>query len=262
MFLYCSIEIMSKTFVCTHNAYFPTIFRLYRDHVKRTRRRHWQLLRSRTWSVCAAQIHLHRNCNDIHHVFLMPVLDRQHSDFAWFQSRTESLPFDLTSGRSEMATTNGHGVLNAETSQLSERAEHDLPPKSYAEATVQSLEKQQEANKRLGHTNGHPDNASSTSTASNVNGFPPRQREEKQLGEDQVVYADHVDSNGTSIASVKPGPTYEEALKHNQAAAPRPRKKNTTIQGPAKGQLASGRRAGAGWERSAYACPSSQARAV
>jgi hypothetical protein len=161
-----------------------------------------------------------------------------------------------------MTTTNGHVVLNAETSQPTERAEHDLPPMSYAAVTMQSLEKQQEANKRPGHTNGHPDKASSTSTASNINGFPPRQREEKQPSEDQVVYADHVDSNGTSIASVKPGPTYEEALKHNQVAAPRQRKKNTTIQDPAKGQLASGRRAGAGWERSAYACPSSQVRAV
>ena len=161
-----------------------------------------------------------------------------------------------------MSSTNGEGVLNTEKSQPTERVDHDLPLKSYTEAAAQSLEKQQDANKLPGHTRGHPDKASSTSTASNINGFQPQQREEKLPGEDQIVYTDHVDSNGMSLVSLKPGPTYEEALKHSQAAAPRPRKKNTAIQDPAKGQLASGRQTGTGWERSAYACPSSQVRAV
>lgn len=165
-----------------------------------------------------------------------------------------------------MTTTDGPGALNAETSHPAERATHDLPPKSYAEATIETFEEQQEANGHSAHVNKHPETASSSSgTASNVNGFAPAQGETKQHDDDHVIYAHHLDSNGTSIASVKPGPTYEEALKHNVTAAPRQTKNDTTIQkkhDPAKAQLASGRRAGAGWGKSAYVCSISWGRCI
>ena len=185
----------------------------------------------------------------------MRALAREHSDFAWFKSRTESLPFDLTSGQAEiMGNTNEHGLLNPEMSQPTERAEHNLPPKSYAEATVQPLQEQQKVNQAFAQTNGHP-KESGSSTESNGDGFCPAKREEKSLDEDRVIYAKHVDSNGTAIASVRPHPSYEEALKHVQEAVPRLRKKESTTQNKqdtTRPQLASGRRAGAGWERSAY----------
>jgi hypothetical protein len=152
-----------------------------------------------------------------------------------------------------MANADGHGLLNAETSQPRERAEHDLPPKSYAEAIIQPFEGQQEANKHAVETNGH--SSTYSTTAGNINGVRDANGTEKELDMGPVVYADHVDSKGTAIASIKPEPSYEAALKHNQVSAPRQRPKETTLakrSSPEKSKLASGRRAGAGWERSAY----------
>ena len=181
----------------------------------------------------------------------MPVLAREHSDFAWFKSRTDSLPFDLSSGQSDMANSNGHSLLSAETSQPSERAEKHLPAKSYAEATQQPFEKQQMANSHAVQTDGNSD------TGRNINGIHLVKREEKQVEPIKVVYAKHFDNKGTAVASVKPDLGYEAALEHDQMSAPRQRKKETALDkkaSPEKRKLASGRRAGAGWERSAYAC--------
>ena len=181
----------------------------------------------------------------------MPVLAREHSDFAWFKSRTDSLPFDLSTGQSNMANANGHSVLNAETSEANERAENHLPAKSYAEATRQSYENQQTANSYAMQTGGYSD------TGRNVNGSHLAGTEEKQLEHRKVVYAKHFDNKGTAVASVKPDPGYEAALEHNQLSAPRQRKKEIApdkTKSPEKRKLASGRRAGAGWERSAYVC--------
>lgn len=184
---------------------------------------------------------------------VMPALASEHSDFAWLKSRTESLPFDLSAGQPEMANADGHGVLNAETSQPCERTEHDLPPKSYAEAILQPFEGQQEANKHAVETNGH--SSTNSTTAGNINGVRPAKGAEKELDAGKFLYADHVDRKGTAVASVKPEPGFEVALKHNQVSAPRRRTKETALakrSSPEKPKLASGRRAGAGWERSAY----------
>lgn len=184
----------------------------------------------------------------------MPVLAREYSDFAWFKARTESLQFDLTTGQSKMASSDEHGLLNAETSQPGERAEHDLPPKSYAEAIIQPFEEQEKAdNKHAVETNGH--SSTPSSTAAKVNGTRSTNGAEKYLETPKVVFAEHFDTRGTAVASVEPEPGYEVALQHDRVSAPRQRKKEAALEknpNLEKEKLASGREAGAGWGRSAY----------
>jgi hypothetical protein len=182
----------------------------------------------------------------------MPVLAREHSDFAWFKARAESLQFDLTAGQSKMANVDEHGLLNAETSQPGERAEHDLPPKSYAEAIIQPLEEQENANKHVVEINGN--SSTPSNTAAKANGTRSTNGAEKHLDTPKVVYSQHVDARGTAVASVEPEPGYEAALQHNHAPAPRQRRETAfeKTSSPGKAKLASGRKAGAGWGRSAY----------
>lgn len=183
------------------------------------------------------------------------MLAREHSDFAWFKARTDSLNFDLTAGQSEMANADERGLLNAETSQPSERAEHDLPPKSYAEAIFEPFESQQEANKHAVETNGHSSTKSSTTGI--ANGLHPTNGAEKQLDTGELIRADPTNGKGIAVASVKPDPKYAAALQHDQASAPRQRRKETALKKNSsleKSTFTSGRSAGAGWSKSAYVC--------
>lgn len=144
-------------------------------------------------------------------------------------------------------------MANAETSQPCERAEHDMRPKSYAEAIIQPFEGQQEANKHAVETKGHL--STNSTTAGNMNGLRPAKGAEEDLDAGKVVYTDHVDSKGTAVASVKPEPGSVVAFKLNQVSAPPQRTKETAHTKRSsleKPKLASGRRAGAGWGRSAY----------
>jgi hypothetical protein len=74
----------------------------------------------------------------------------------------------------------------------------------------------------------------------------------KQLGQEKVVYKKHLGrGDQASLTSIKPSEQFEDSLKHNAQTVRREKKPNR----PAKrqdAQLASGRKAGAGWERSAY----------
>lgn len=169
------------------------------------------------------------------------MLQRGHSDFAWFRDRAGSLHSDSVSQYTEMASSalqsQGPGQLNPEPSIPEERAEHNLPPKSYAAAISDGPNVQ---NGDGVTPNGHADKPQ-------MNGEKTR----KQLDEEKVVYEKHVNHDGEVLTSIKPSENYERSLQHNGHTAPREKKRNR----PAKRQddLASGRQAGAGWERSAYA---------
>jgi 2-acylglycerol O-acyltransferase 2 len=171
-------------------------------------------------------------------------------------------------------------LLTGETSQPQERAERGLPPKSYAEAVVNAkTETSERANAddaSNAGANDNRDNNTVPTTMGDVNGFPPvsdeiskpanqenvegdnihvkRSGKERVEG-DKVVYEKHVNDKGDHLTSVKPDESYHKILEHTRQVAPREKKKTETKQATKKkddkSQLASGRRAGAGWERSA-----------
>lgn len=171
-------------------------------------------------------------------------------------------------------------ILSSETSQPQERAEHDLPPKSYADAVSNTAN--QTSDQADTHdisapgTNGHLANPGGSSTSSNVNAFPPANngvlepldkenaRENEghnaeaqgdELEEDKVVYKRYVNDRGDHLTSVEPANASEKHQEHDQQSAPgewtKAEATPTAKKRDNKSQLASGRRAGAGWERSA-----------
>jgi 2-acylglycerol O-acyltransferase 2 len=203
------------------------------------------------------------------------MLKRGDSDFQWLKARTESLHSSLTSEYSEMTASSV--PLNAETSQPQERAEHNLPPKSYADAIFNTASESGDradakdasnsaADGQLENHTGH--------TAGNVNGFPPvnndipkptnseevdgnkvhkKRTGGEDFGKDKAVY--EINHGGERLTSVKLDESYEKNLERDRETAPREKKKQTTMETikkkDEKPHLASGRRAGAGWERSA-----------
>lgn len=171
------------------------------------------------------------------------MLQREHSDFAWFHERTQSLHSDSLSVFTGMASTAVEGQLNPEPSQPQERAEHDLPLKSYADAINEP-------------TNQNGDAYGTSCTAANGPAHEGLVNDQtKQLGEYKFAYQKHhSEDDTTSLTSVKPSGAYEESLKHNGLTAPREKKSFRPVkrQDKTDAQLASGRRAGAGWETSAY----------
>ena len=124
--------------------------------------------------------------------------------------------------------------LNATPTLAKDRAEHDLPPKSYADAVVISSDGIDD------HSHDRRLSMSGTSSTTAVD-------DRNQLDEDKLIYERHNGSNGRgTLTSVRPDESYEEALRHNGDTAPRLLNR-TRSQTP----LESGRKAGAGWQRSA-----------
>jgi hypothetical protein len=200
------------------------------------------------------------------------------SDYEWFKARTESLHLPLTSKYSEMAA--GTVLLTADTSQPQESAECDLPPTSYADGVVNAkAETSERANADDASNSGANDdreNNTVPTTMGDVNGFLPLDKEipkpanqeniegnnthvkrsdKDKVERDKIVYEKHVNDKGDHLTSVKPDESYEKTLEHTRQVAPREKKRAEAKQAAKKkddkSQLASGRRAGAGWERSA-----------
>lgn len=130
--------------------------------------------------------------------------------------------------------------LSAEPSLPTERAEHDLPPKSYATALTEP-EEQHTAPAPNGNNGVNFDSSKQNGSAVKTN---LRGADDKK-----VIYEKHINGSGELITSVKPHENYEEALRHNEEAAPRDKVKNKK-QDPGSG-LSSGRQAAAGWDQSA-----------
>lgn len=80
----------------------------------------------------------------------------------------------------------------------------------------------------------------------------------KQLDEDRLIYEKHTGPEGEApLTSIKPSDHHEESLHDSTETRPREKKHNgrSKRQDASNDKLASGRRAGAGWEKSAYVVP-------
>jgi 2-acylglycerol O-acyltransferase 2 len=130
----------------------------------------------------------------------------------------------------------------SEPSQPEERANHHLPPKSYAEAIAEGTDK--EAGEAQPEANGtaYPNDVNATVKVNGVR---------RNVDEDRVIYDKHTSKDGERLTSIKPDESYEEALKHDANSATRQKGRSGKKQDPNDAKLSSGRRAGAGWERSA-----------
>lgn len=167
-----------------------------------------------------------------------------------------------------MDTKQKHAPLNPEPADPEHRAHEHLPPKSYADAAHEALDSDSTLK-----VNGNPykqvnGNAEHKDSNSDRGSWPSKSSHDTTIGnrldEDKVQFEKYSNGDGVALTSVKPDPSYEENLKHNQQIAPRSREpsrgsssrskqQNTSAQQDStKSQLKTGRQAGAGWEKSAY----------
>ncbi|KAL2427339.1 Diacylglycerol O-acyltransferase 2A [Exophiala dermatitidis] len=143
-------------------------------------------------------------------------------------------------------TTNGTEPSIPKPTEPRDPAELNPLPKSYAAAVTEPAAEKTTLN---GHTSEKDGLANGSVNRKAING------QRKQLDDDgKLVYEKHTDPNGQArLTSIKPSDHHEESLYHSVATVPREQKSNR----PAKrqdipsGKLSSGRRAGAGWEKSA-----------
>jgi len=128
-----------------------------------------------------------------------------------------------------------------------------------SDATPQSYEPSQHSvsDGRMGeHRNGSVTSKESAATNKGLVNDSGEKSKVEQPDEDRVVHTKHGTSNGVvTLTSSKAHHAYEESLRHNGARTPREKRK-AGVKGQkradmAKSELASGRRAGAGWEKSA-----------
>ncbi|KIX06937.1 uncharacterized protein Z518_04913 [Rhinocladiella mackenziei CBS 650.93] len=147
-----------------------------------------------------------------------------------------------------MASTAGSYVLlNSEPSQPQDRLEHNPPPKSDADAVNEPVEVN-------GKNDGLVAAASQNSAANGSAPAPIVNGARKRLDEEKAIYEKHLCKEGeTSLTGIKLSENLEKNLTHKTRTPPREKKPNkpSKQQDVPDAQLASGRRAGAGWERSA-----------
>lgn len=208
------------------------------------------------------------------------MLQRGHSDFAWFKERADSLQSDTVAAYADMASSTNAPALNPEPADPEERAEHNLPPKSYADSVSHSTGRQNggvdshhgvlnaepaDPQKRAEHQPPPKSYADSVvqSPATALNGDAPRpingsgpnggvNGDAKKLDGDKLVYEKYTSQDGkTSLTSVKVDDEHHQSLKHSEKTAPRDSSKKIKKRDTPK-ELSSGRKAGAGWEKSAY----------
>jgi hypothetical protein len=132
--------------------------------------------------------------------------------------------------------------FNSRSSQPQEQANHHLQPKSYAAATAEGTDK--DVGELRSEANG-------AAVLDGVNGSVKVNGSRRNIDEDRVLYDKHTSPKGERLTSIKPDESYEEGLKHDADSAPRRKGRSGKKQDPNDEKLASGRRAGAGWERSA-----------
>lgn len=178
------------------------------------------------------------------------MLRRDNSEYQWFRERAASIHtrLDTENLTAEPAMSAVSAPLNAEPADPQGRAEHHLPPKSYADAAHEAV-------------NGDAEDSKGSYKESNGSSHPAlgssKKSKEKKIDEDKVVFERHSNGDGSTLTSIKPDPYYEESLKHNKVTAPRehseePKAKfKSKKQDIPKSRLQTGRRAGAGWEQSA-----------
>jgi 2-acylglycerol O-acyltransferase 2 len=144
--------------------------------------------------------------------------------------------------------------LSIDPSQPQDRAQNNLPPKSYSDAAVESPEQQEKENEQLSHAaatlelsgQGMDETPRSPMKKGHKRGPSLKangvKKHTTEVNPNTVEYEKHQGTNGTMLVSTKPDDNYETALRQDEIEKPR-RKVGKT-------ELKTGRRAGAGWERS------------
>lgn len=131
---------------------------------------------------------------------------------------------------------------DAEPSQHQNRAQHHLPPKSYAEAIVNGTDD---------GTGGTISQANGAATVNDVNGFEKVNGPQKNIYDGRVLYDKHISCDGEKLTSIKLNEAHEGRRKHDSKPTAKPMERTGKKDDTDNAKLASGRRAGAGWERSA-----------
>ena len=139
----------------------------------------------------------------------------------------------------------GQGQLNPESSLPEERAERNLVPKSYAEAMNEPND-QNGARVDSVHAGAEKGTVIGSTNVSSMNGHKNKQK----FARDNVVYDNHINETGEFLTSIKPKDTYEQSLQHNGETGPREKHHELLVK--RQDELASGRKAGEGWEKSAF----------
>jgi len=140
--------------------------------------------------------------------------------------------------------------LNPEPSQPQERATQHLPPKSYAEAITEGTKS--EAGEIIPKEDGDvPSNEVSGSTQPNTVNGSAEGNGLRRNTDNLIIYDKHISQDGEKLTSIMPDERYEQAIKQHAGSAPEQKGGSRKKQDASGAQLASGRRAGAGWQRSA-----------
>lgn len=139
--------------------------------------------------------------------------------------------------------------LNSEPSQPAERKENRLPPKSYADAVEQNLDDDDQAEDRVPMQyigNGIDDAPRSPMRKAHKRNGSLRVNGVKKEKEDKNTLVEKFqDRDGERLTTVGFSKAYEEALRQDEKEKP-------IIKQSEGHALVSGRKAGAGWERSGY----------
>ena len=140
--------------------------------------------------------------------------------------------------------------LSPESRQPRGRADHNSAANVYADVVSQGLPgqtKSEGAPETASYTgaNGDLDSTGTMIVNGETDGDPEKAGDEKK-----VVYEECVNDRGDNLISVK-NESHGHNLKREKQLIPRLRK-NQKITTGSSSPLASGRRAGAGWQRSAY----------
>lgn len=145
------------------------------------------------------------------------------------------------------------GTLNSEPADPQERAENNLPPKSYADVAQEPAEDDTTEN---GQSSQNGDGSSFKSNGTVKKTPSNKANAEGKPTEDKIVLEKYLNGDGSVLASVRPDPSYNEALQHDKKVAPRKpaesSKSKSKKQDTPRSQLKSGRKAGEGWQQSAY----------
>jgi hypothetical protein len=141
--------------------------------------------------------------------------------------------------------------LNPEPPQPQELADQHLPPKSYAEVAGEGTKNDAGGVPYEANGNVSPNDVNGSAHPNNVNGSAKVNGMRRNIDDDRVLYDEHISQKGEKLTSIKPDEGYEDRLKHVAETAPRQKGRSGKKQDGDDAQLASGRRAGAGWERSA-----------
>ena len=133
-------------------------------------------------------------------------------------------------------------AFSSQPSQPQEGESHHLPPRSYAEVAVEGIER---------HAEEVPHQTNGEAYPTDVNGSAKVNGWSLNIDKDYVLYDKHISPDGEKLTSIKPETNYEKGLKHDVESAPKQQGRSRNKQDHNNAKLASGRRAGAGWQRSA-----------